>query len=382
MFVDDWKDARVIPIYKEGDRQNLGNYRPISILPTVSKVFEKEIFKQFYKHLNDNMLVSNFQTGFRPGHSTITTLLQMCDNWYENMDNGKLTGVVFINIRKAFDSIDHSILLKKLAYYGVSQVEFTWFQSYLANRQQQCQVNNSLSDKREIICGVPQGSILGPLLFFIYINDLPNCLTETTPCLYADDTQIFATSNDSVTLANDLNSDLENATDWLNVHKLQSHPSKTKLMVIGSKQNLINKTGELHTSIFMNNNLVSPVVSNKCLEVDLDHKLTFHTYIEEICKKICSGIGVLRRIRQFVPQGSLVTLYNYLIQPYFDYCSPLRDTCDKTLRNKLQILQNRAARVIIETRYDDRIRSSDLLQSLGWDTLHVRWAKLKSVLLY
>ena len=200
--------------------------------------------------------------------------------------------------------------------------------------------------------------------------------------LYADDTQIFATSNDSVTLANDLNSDLENVTDWLNVNKLQSHPSKTKLMVIGSKQNLINKTGDLHTSIFMNNNLVSPVISNKCLGDDLDHKLTFHTYIEEIFKKICSGIGVLRRIRQFVPQGSLITLYNSLIQPYFDYCSPLWDTCDKTLRNKLQILQNRAARVIMGTRYDDRIRSSDLLQSLGWDTLHVRWAKLKSVLLY
>ena len=112
MFVDDWKDARIIPIYKEGDTRNLGDYRPISILPIVSKVFEKGIFKQFYKHLNDNMLVSKFQSGFRPGHYTITTLLQMCDNWYENMDNGKLTGVVFIDIRKAFDSIDHSIMLK------------------------------------------------------------------------------------------------------------------------------------------------------------------------------------------------------------------------------------------------------------------------------
>ena len=131
--------------------------------------------------------------------------------------------------------------------------------------------------------------------------------------MYADDTEIFATSNDSVKLANDLNSDLENVTDWLNVNKLQSHPSKTKLMVIGSKQNLINKIGDLHTSIFMNNNLVSPVVSNKCLEVDLDQTLTFHTYIEEICKKICWGIGVSRRIRQFVPQGSLATLYKSLL---------------------------------------------------------------------
>ena len=133
----------------------------------------------------------------------------MCDNWYENMDNGKLTGVVFIDIRKAFDSIDHAILLQKLAYYGISQLEHTWFQSYLANRQQQCHVNGSLSTKREIICGVPQGSILGPLLFLIYINDLPNCLKKTAPCLYADDTQIFASSHDPVELANDIESIFE-----------------------------------------------------------------------------------------------------------------------------------------------------------------------------
>ena len=298
------------------------------------------------------------------------------------MDNGKLTGVVFLDIRKAFDSIDHVILLEKLAFYGVSQLELAWFKSYLSNRQQQCQVNGCLSNKGEIICGVPQGSILGPLLFLIHINDLPNCLKTTTPCLYADDTQIFASSYDSVALANDINSDLENVTDWLNVNKLQSHPSKTKLIVIGSKQNLTNKVGELYNSIIMNNNVISPVVSNKCLGVDLDDRLTFDINIEEICKKICSGIGALRRIKPFVPQTSLVTLYKSLIQPYFDYCSPLWDTCDKILKDKLQILQNRAARVITGARYDDRIRSSDLLEGLGWDNLHVRRAKLKSTLMY
>ena len=184
VFVENWKDAKVIPIYKEGNKRTLGNYRPISILPIISKVFEKEIFTQLYKHLNENCLISKFQSGFRPGHSTITALIQMCDNWYENMDNGKLTGVVFLDIRKAFDSIDHVILLEKLAFYGVSQLELAWFQSYLSNRQQQCQINGCLSNKGEIICGVPQGSILGPLLFLIYINDLPNCLKTTTPCLY------------------------------------------------------------------------------------------------------------------------------------------------------------------------------------------------------
>ena len=370
------------PIYKEGDRRILGNYRPISILPIVSKVFEKEIFKQLYKHLNDNNLVSKFQSGFLPGHSTITALIQMCDNWYKNIDNGKLTGVVFIDIRKAFDSIDHAILLQKLAYYGVSQLEHTWFQSYLANRQQQCHVNGSLSTEREIICGVSQGSILGLLLFLIYINDLPNCLKKTAHCLYADDTQIFTSTHDAVELANDINSDLVNVTNWLNVNKLQSHSSKTKLMIIRSKQNLNNKAGDLNSSITMNNNLLSSVVSNKCLGLDIDETLSFCIHIKDICKKICSYVGILRRIKPFVPQGSLVTLYKSLIQPYFDYCAPLWDTCDKALKDKLQILQNRAARVITGATYDDRIRLEDLLQLLGWDTLHVRQAKLKCALLY
>jgi hypothetical protein len=132
----------------------------------------------------------------------------------------------------------------------------------------------------------------------------------------------------------------------------------------------------------MKNNVVSSVVSNKCLGVDLDDRLIFDINIEEVCKKICSVIGALRRIKPFVPQSSPVTLYKSLIQPYFDHCPPLWDTCDKILEDKLQILQNRAARVITGARYDDRIRSSDILEDLGWDSLHVRWAKLKSILMY
>ena len=206
-FVDDWKLA-------------IGNYRPISVLPIISKIFELEIFQQLYKYMNENNLISKFQSGFRLGYSTISALIQMCDVWFNNMVNDELTRVVFLDIQKAFDSIDRDILLDKLKFYGISQIELQWFQSYLTDRYQQCQINGFLSKKGKTICGVPQGSILGPL-FLICINDLLNCLKSTVPCLYADDTQIFTSSHDPAKIADSLNSDLENITNWLTVNDLR-----------------------------------------------------------------------------------------------------------------------------------------------------------------
>ena len=197
----------------------------------------------------------------------------MCDAWFNNMDNGELTGVVFLDIQKALDSIDHNILLDKLKLYGISQMELKWFQSYLTDRYQQCKINSFLSKKGKIISGVPKGSILGPLLFLIYINDLSNCLKSTIPCLYADDTQIFTSSHDTVKIADSLNSDLENITDWLTVNKLQSHPNKTKMMVIGSRYNLNHKVSNLRSNIRINNNFVLLVFSQKCLGIYFDERL-------------------------------------------------------------------------------------------------------------
>ncbi|XP_044183319.1 uncharacterized protein LOC122963992 [Acropora millepora] len=320
------------------------------------------------------------KSGFRPLHSTVSALIQMCDDWSDNMDKGRLTGVVFLDIRKAFDSVDYSILLEKVQFYGVADRELMWFKSYLTARQQQCLVNGCLSSQSNLLCGVPQGSTLGHLLFLIYINDLPNCLKFTTPCLYADDIQIFTSSFDRGVLANNINSDLKNLSDWLIVNKLQFHPLKTKLMVVGSTYNLNTKSGELSNVISIDNNLVSRVPSNKCLGVLLDEKLTFETHIDYICKKACAGIGALRRIKPFVPLCTLVTLYRSLIEPYFDYCSPLWDTCGKQLKDKLQKIQNRAGRVITGSSYD--VRSIDVLDNLKWKTLETRRFHAKATLMY
>ena len=206
IYIDDWKCARVTPIFKSGDRRQCANYRPISILPAVSKVFEKEVFRQIYGYLTENCMLSKLQLGFRPKHSTLAALIQMCDEWLENMDNGKLNGVIFLDIKKAFDSINHGILLTKMKIrFGISSIELKWFESYLSNREQQCSIKEQLSSRKTITFGVPQDSILGPLSFLLYINDLPECLRSTTPCMYADDTQIFIK----------LNSDLANVRNWL-----------------------------------------------------------------------------------------------------------------------------------------------------------------------
>ena len=168
----------------------MDNYRPISAISVVAKIFEKLIFEQLYEYLNNNDLIAASQSGFRPLHSTLTALMEATDKWSINIDNGLLNGVIFIDLKKAFDTIDRTILLRKLQMYGVEQNGIKFFESYLSNRSQRCCVNGELSDAVKITCRVPQGTNLGPLLFFIYINDLPNCLKRASPRMFMQMTLI------------------------------------------------------------------------------------------------------------------------------------------------------------------------------------------------
>ena len=165
MYVDEWKFGQVIPIYKSEDRRSCENYRPISILPIVSKLFEGEVFKQLYGYHSDNSLLSKFQSGFHPKRSTLSALIRICDDLLKNMDYGELNCVIFLDIRKAFDSINRELLFKKWRkFFGITHgIQLKWFESCLNNRAQQCLIDGQLSSPKMITCGVPQGSILSPL---------------------------------------------------------------------------------------------------------------------------------------------------------------------------------------------------------------------------
>ena len=233
--------AKVTPICKAGDKSDVGNYRPISVLPLISKVIERAVHNQLYSFLTNMNLLSKDQSGFRTGHSTSTTLLDVQDFILKNMDSGRATGAIFLDLNKAFDCVNHSLLIDKLDQCGVKNNELNWFKLYLGCRTQAVNINSTLSDFKNIGIGIPQGSILGPLLFIIFVNSLPNSI-DCNCVMYADDTTLLCTANDPTTLDTTLElklqSNLCNIAKWFDNNKLTLNIKKTKLMIFGTQHTL------------------------------------------------------------------------------------------------------------------------------------------------
>ena len=379
-FPDEWKIARVVPLYKNGQRGIPGNYRPISVLPAISKIMERILHDQLYiNYLTKFDLFSDTQFGFRKFHSTAGALLDCTNEWYINLDRKMFNLAVLIDLKKAFDTVDHQILLSKLELYGIKGQAINLLKSYLTNRKQRCQIRNSFSSERLIKCAVPQGSILGPLLFLLYINDLPHCLSKTKPRLFADDTNLTASANSMTDLEAAVNSDLENLRKWLIANKLSLNVAKTEFILIGSKSMMKNISNS-HPNVFIENKQIKQVYECKTLRVKIDQHLSWKGNTDEICKKVTAGISAIRRIRPFVAQDTLILIYNAIVPPYFDYCSEVWDVFGAAQSKRLQKLQNRAARIILNVSND--VEHNIALHALGWEPLQMERKKAKAKIMY
>ena len=227
------------------------------------------------------------------------------NQWLMNMDKGCLNGVIFPDLKKAFDCVDHDVLVKKMYYYGIRGLTLKLFQSYFTNRTQICKVDQTMSNTRTVKCGMPQGSNLGPLLFLLYINDLPNCLTSSSTSMFADDTNISTQGTTEHEIQERLNADLENVHQWLVANKLTLSKQKTEYMIIGSRQRISNIITD--PKIELGESVIKRVNKSKTLGIIIDEHLSWNDQIQNVVTKVSKGIGVLRRIRQFVPKSTLLT---------------------------------------------------------------------------
>lgn len=381
IFPEEMKLAKVTPIYKSGEKTDCDNYRPISVISAVAKIFEKIIYIQFNDYLNNNQIISKHQSGFRTQHSTETTLLHTTNQCLVNMDKGLINGILFLDLKKAFDTVDHKILVSKLERYGVRGVTLKWFQSYLHERKQICKINSSKSNTNNITCGVPQGSNLGPLLFLVYINDLPNCLETTQASMFADDTNITCRGESPADIESKINIDLDNVHNWLTANKLTLNREKTEYMIVGSRQRLKKMSNNTHIQIVIGDQTIEQVHKKKVLGVIIDDQLRWQEHNDAQCKKISKNIALLRRAKNFVTQDALLTMYNSLVLPHFTYCSTVWNNGNNVSQvNKLYKLQKRAARVITGSGYE--IRSSEIFDKLKWDSIETIFKKREQLMIF
>ena len=363
VFPDNWKHARVSPIFKDGSTEELSNYRPISVLPFLSRLFEKLVYCRLYKYLDHNGLIYRHQSGFRSLHSVASCLLSNTNEWYQNIDNNKLTGLAFIDLKKAFDTVDTKLLLEKLAHYGIRNVEQRWFASYLTSRRQFCRVNDKSSSIEYISCGVPQGSCLGPLLFLLFINDMPYSLTKVKVNVYADDTSLTYSDVKLDNVTQVINSELEELKEWLQGNKLSLNIDKTTSMIIGTKRKLTDENGEnLLPNFTLDGETIQHKNATKYLGVQIDNQLKWKDHISQVSSKVVRAIGYIKYARKFLPRETLRMLYLGLVEPHFRYCCSVWGSCGTVLRQKIEKLQNRAVRIITFSPYN--AKTSPLLKHL------------------
>ena len=364
IFPSDWKTAEVIPLLKEGDHEEPSNNRPLSLLNFASKVCEKIALEQFSTYLMSHNCLSSHQSGNKSLHSTETLNIYTTDLILEAMDKKKMSALILLDLSKAFDSISHQRLLQKLSAVGASPAAVNWFQSYLTGRTQSVRIDSVLSDPLLITHGVPQGAILSPLLFCIYLNDLPGapqfCQLES----YVDDSKVLLSF--PVTDFNGakikLEEDLRKVAIWCCENQLLINPDKTKFMLIGTRQLMSSHSVDLSVS-FMGRTL-TPVDLARDLGVILDTHLTYDSHISYLVSSCLSKLVQINRVKKSFDKDTLMLIISSLVFSKMLYCSSVWSNTSKNNIKKLQLIQNFACKIVTGSQKYDHV--TPLLQQLNW----------------
>ena len=349
IFPDQLKIAKVIPIYKKNDKNLFNNYRPISILPVISKIFEKVIYQQIYEHMEKLKLLFEFQYGFRRGHSTEHAALHLIDKVICDMDKGEIPIGIFLDLSKAFDTLNHDILLKKLNHYGINGISAQLINSYLSGRQQYVEYEGIKSTKLAITTGVPQGSILGPLLFIIYINDIANISKLFEKIVYADDTSLLTNLNHlkhaypNKSYSEIINIELKNIHTWLMDNKLSLNIDKTKYMIFHHREKNIPDL-----EIKIENLEIKRVECFNFLGLNIDQHVTWQNQLKNISTKISRSIGILNKLKHLLPTKTKLIIYNSFINSHINYCI----LAWGFKLSKITTLQKKAIRIVAGSKYN------------------------------
>ena len=371
-----FKKAKVIPLFKKGSKLDVGNYRPVSILNVLSKILERAIHSQLADYLEKRNILFENQSGFRGGYSTDSSLIGLSDYIKGEMAKGNLVGMVLIDLQKAFDTVDHAILLEKLRAVGVSSV--AWFQSYLSGREQCVEIGGSRSEFLPVSCGVPQGSILGPQLFLIYINDM-NLSINCRLSLYADDSALLFSGKNPDVIAERLSVELSTCKRWLVDNKLSLHVGKTECLLFGSRRRL--KSVE-NFRVFCDGTAVQRVTTVKYLGILLDSNLSGSAHVGGLMKTCAGRLSFLYRNSSLLDFNCRKTLCAALIQPYLDYCtSSWYSGLTKKLKERIDVIQRKMARFVYGLDYRSHIGGGEFTR-LQWLTVPDRVLFFKMVHLF
>ena len=340
-FPEAWKKALVIPLPKVGDLTQVSNYRPISLLPLPGKLLEKLIHKQFTDFIENNSLLSKFQHGFRKQHSTIHSITQFTNYVSGKMDRGLPTLAAFVDFRKAFDCVQHDVLLSKLSELEISKSMLDWFRSYLSMRKQRVLANSTLSSYQTITQGVPQGSVLGPIFYILYANDITKTLKKCKLALYADDTVLYTADNNFGTSMSKVRHDMLALSQWCKGNGISMNTGKTKLMIFGSAT----KLKKIPTvNIKIDGVALQSVSSYKYLGITLDSQLNYGRHVNNVISNASLRLRQLRRMRSFLTTKAATMVYKNMILPVIEYGDVLLSAASAENRKKLQVLQNRGLR--------------------------------------